>query len=46
MQIISLRFNTSSPVRSGWLKNQLVYTMQAARWRRVLGRSDPVMIPL
>lgn len=26
-------------------KNQLVYTMQAARWRRVLGRADPVMTP-
>ena len=25
--------------------NQLVYTMQAARWRRVLGRADPVMTP-
>ena len=32
--------------RQEWMaKNQLVYTMQAARWRRVLGRSDPVMTP-
>ena len=30
--------------RQEWMaKNQLVYTMQAARWRRVLGRADPVM---
>ena len=32
--------------RQEWMaKNQLVYTMQAARWRRVLGRADPVMTP-
>ena len=32
--------------RQEWMaKNQLVYTMQAARWRRVLGRTDPVMTP-
>ena len=32
--------------RQEWMaKNQLVYTMQAARWRRVLGRSAPVMTP-
>ena len=32
--------------RQEWMaRNQLVYTMQAARWRRVLGRADPVMIP-
>lgn len=26
-------------------KNQLVYTMQAARWRKVLGHTAPVMTP-
>lgn len=26
-------------------RNQLVYTMQAARWRSVLGRNLPVMTP-
>ena len=32
--------------RQEWMaKNQLVYTMQAARWREVLGRSAPVMTP-
>jgi len=32
--------------RQEWMaKNQLVYTMQAARWRRVLGRADPMMTP-
>ena len=32
--------------RQEWMaKNQLVYTMQAARWRRVLGRTAPVMTP-
>ena len=32
--------------RQEWMaRNQLVYTMQAARWRRVLGRADPVMTP-
>ncbi len=32
--------------RQEWMaKNQLVYTMQAARWRRVLGRTTPVMTP-
>ena len=32
--------------RQEWMaKNQLVYTMQAARWRSVLGRSAPVMTP-
>ena len=31
--------------RQEWMANQLVYTMQAARWRRVLGRADPVMTP-
>ena len=32
--------------RQEWMaKNQLVYTMQAARWRKVLGRSAPVMTP-
>lgn len=30
--------------RQEWMaKNQLVYTMQAARWRKVLGRTAPVM---
>ncbi len=28
-----------------WAKNQLVYTMQSARWKRVLGRREPVMTP-
>ena len=32
--------------RQEWMaKNQLVYTMQAARWRSVLGRNLPVMTP-
>ena len=32
--------------RQEWMaKNQLVYTMQAARWRKVLGRTAPVMTP-
>ena len=32
--------------RQEWMaRNQLVYTMQAARWRSVLGRSLPVMTP-
>ena len=32
--------------RQEWMaKNQLVYTMQAARWRKVLGRTFPVMTP-
>ena len=32
--------------RQEWMaKNQLVYTMQAARWREVLGRTAPVMTP-
>ena len=32
--------------RQEWMaKNQLVYTMQAARWRKVLGRTVPVMTP-
>ena len=32
--------------RQEWMaKNQLVYTMQAARWRKVLGRNAPVMTP-
>ena len=32
--------------RQEWMaRNQLAYTMQAARWRRVLGRADPVMTP-
>ena len=32
--------------RQEWMaKNQLVYTMQAARWRTVLGRTAPVMTP-
>ncbi len=33
--------------RQEWMaRNQLVYTMQAARWRSVLGRNLPVMTPL
>ena len=32
--------------RQEWMaRNQLVYTMQAARWRSVLGRNLPVMTP-
>ena len=32
--------------RQEWMaKNQLVYTMQAARWRAVQGRTPPVMTP-
>ena len=32
--------------RQEWMaKNQLVYTMQAARWRSVLGQRPPVMTP-
>lgn len=32
--------------RQEWMaKNQLSYTMQTARWRRVLGRRAPVMTP-
>ena len=32
--------------RQEWMaKNQLGYTMQAARWRKVLGRTAPVMTP-
>ena len=32
--------------RQEWMaKNQLVYTMQAARWRKVLGHTAPVMTP-
>ena len=32
--------------RQEWMaKNQLVYTMQAARWRGVLGQRPPVMTP-
>lgn len=32
--------------RQEWMaKNQLVYTMQAARWRQVLGRRPPVLTP-
>lgn len=32
--------------RQEWMaKNQLAYTMQAARWRSVLGRRPPVMTP-
>ena len=32
--------------RQEWMaKNQLVYTMQAARWRSILGRALPVMTP-
>ena len=32
--------------RQEWMaKNQLVYTLQAARWRQVLGRRPPVMTP-
>ena len=32
--------------RQEWMaKNQLVYTMQAARWRAVQGRNAPVMTP-
>ena len=32
--------------RQEWMaKNQLVYTLQAARWRKVLGRNAPVMTP-
>lgn len=32
--------------RQEWMaKNQLVYTMQAARWRSVQGRNAPVMTP-
>lgn len=32
--------------RQEWMaKNQLVYTMQAARWKGVLGRRPPVMTP-
>ena len=32
--------------RQEWMsKNQLVYTMQAARWRSVQGRNPPVMTP-
>ena len=32
--------------RQEWMaKNQLVYTIQSARWRQVLGRRPPVMTP-
>ena len=32
--------------RQEWMaKNQLVYSMQAARWRRVQGKSGPVLTP-
>ena len=32
--------------RQEWMaKNQLVYSMQATRWRRVQGRADPVLTP-
>ena len=32
--------------RQEWMaKNQLVYSMQATRWRRVQGRTDPVLTP-
>ena len=32
--------------RQEWMaKNQLVYTLQSARWRQVLGRRPPVMTP-
>lgn len=37
---------SSTSSRQEWMaKNQLVYSMQAARWRAVQGRTPPVMTP-